>query len=468
MSHTLPPGPYDHVPLPGGEQAPWYVAPFDKHGHSKGPKTRQHLLQAVRDGGFSDVFLFSHGWNNDWVRATRHYRNFIHGFGGLRQERGIAMPEGYSPLLVGVFWPSTSLVFGEEKGPEFAAAPGTSVRDLEVAEGFDEVDLVAEDLNPDDVERFYELMQKDALDDGEVHELAEMLAPLYAEERSPEAVGAEEPPPAPEDLVEIWRQVARDMAPNGEAESPTGGFASPPAGAPTDSPFESPPPAPPEPALFGFDPRSIIRPFTVWKMKDRAGVVGSRGVSELLRDLLRAAPAARFHLVGHSYGCRALLSAVCAADLPRPVDSALLLQPAVNHWCFAHDVAGEGFPGGYVEATERCRLPVCTTFSRNDKELRRMFHLAVRRRRDLGEVEIAAVEPAPSRFAALGGYGPAGRDDLAVVDLKAPGDPYDFGLQREIWVLRGHHAISGHGDVSNPHTWWMLHELVRGAHGLAG
>lgn len=453
MSHTLPPGPYGHVPLPGGGRAPWYVAPFDQHGHSKGPKTRQHLLQAVRDGAFTDVFLFSHGWNNDWVRATRHYRRFIQGFGALREERDIPVPEPYSPLLVGIFWPSTSLVFGEEKGPEFAAAPDTSVRDLEVSEGFEEADLVAADLEPDDVERFYELMQKDALDDGEVRELAEMMAPLYAEEMAPESLAAEEPPPGPADLVATWRQIARALAPPGGGD-PTGGFADGPSG---DAPEAA--------GIFGFDPRSAVRPFTVWKMKDRAGVVGSRGVSELLRDLLRGAPQARFHLVGHSYGCRVLLSAVCAADLPREVDSIALLQPAVNHWCFAHDVAGEGFAGGYVEAPSRCRLPICTTFSRNDTELRRMFHLAVRRRRDLGEAEIAAVEPAPSRFAALGGYGPAGRDDLAVLELQAPGAAYDFAIPGAIWALRGHHAISDHGDVSNPHTWWLLHQLVRGSRG---
>ena len=46
------------------------------------------------------------------------------------------------------------------------------------------------------------------------------------------------------------------------------------------------------------DPRQVIRVLTVYQMKDRAGVVGAFGVSELLRDLLNASTA-RVHAIGH-------------------------------------------------------------------------------------------------------------------------------------------------------------------------
>ena len=39
--------------------------------------------------------------------------------------------------------------------------------------------------------------------------------------------------------------------------------------------------------LGNLDPRNLLRMGTVWAMKDRAGVVGARGVAALLRLLLR-------------------------------------------------------------------------------------------------------------------------------------------------------------------------------------
>src|SRR5262249_33596848 len=152
-------------------------------------------------------------------------------------------------------------------------------------------------------------------------------------------------------------------------------------------------------------PRDLLRLFTVRQMKDRAGVVGATGVAALLAEI-GALGAARVHLIGHSYGARLLLSALGASDAPPLVAAAmLLLQPAVSHLCFAAHVEATGQPGGYRRALARVRAPIVATFSRHDVPLRRVFHLAVRRRRDAGELQIAGDDP-PSIFAALGGYGP--------------------------------------------------------------
>jgi pimeloyl-ACP methyl ester carboxylesterase len=222
-------------------------------------------------------------------------------------------------------------------------------------------------------------------------------------------------------------------------------------------------------ALSFLDPRAIVRLATVLQMKDRAGTVGAVGVGPLLRDLLAAGEGtARVHLVGHSYGGKVVLAALCHQPLPRPVNSLLLLQPAVSYLCFAAAVPDLGRPGGYRTALERVELPIMTTFSARDFPLTRVFHLAVRRWSDLGEGPVAAParEPglpraalAPNRYAALGGYGPGGcsAGECSEIAMRAPGEHYDLGPdQPRLLALRGDDYIADHGDVGIPATWWAL------------
>jgi hypothetical protein len=109
------------------------------------------------------------------------------------------------------------------------------------------------------------------------------------------------------------------------------------------------------------------------------------------------------------------------------------------------------------------RKPILSTFSAQDVPLHTLFHLAVRRGRDLGEAQIAAApaefpEP-PSRFAALGGYGPRGSGE-SLIRIKPLNDRYDLPANVRIYGVDGTGVITGHGDVSNQATWWALYCLV--------
>ncbi len=73
-------------------EIPWYVVPFDEHGRCKAPRTRGHLIASLRNGGYSHVFLFSHGWNNDWKAASERYESFMRGFVETRRALGIEPP----------------------------------------------------------------------------------------------------------------------------------------------------------------------------------------------------------------------------------------------------------------------------------------------------------------------------------------------------------------------------------------
>lgn len=443
MPTWLPPGPYKTLQSPSNLAIPYYIIRFDDDGRCESPQTRSDLVNRLTANAYTDVFLFSHGWNNDWTAATRRYESFMNGYMAMVASRGLKHRDGFKPILVGIFWPSTAFVFGEdEEGPRMAGGD----RDSEVGAEGDVIADLARSIPAASRDRFYELIGKEWTTPEEARELVVISAPLYAsndDETVPPATTADEllrnwaewqPKPADSDIEFDLDHVA--TSPAASSDGPQAAFLKLPD---------------------KFSPRSWIRGATVWKMKDRAGKVGAHGVGPLLRDLASAPHAPRVHLVGHSYGAKVMLSALCSSDDMPTVESALLLQPAISHLCFADDV--EGRPGGYRPALDRVRKPIFTTFSRNDDPLRNWFHRALRRDKDLAEVQIAGADNPPSPFAALGGYGPRRCGEL-IQDIHDPGLAYDLSLPGRVHGIHGTRTIAGHGDISNPSTWWALYCLA--------
>ncbi len=438
MPH-LPAGPFRVLTSVEGASVPYYIIPFDADGHCEAPQTRTHLLDAVADS--TDVFLFSHGWNNDWTVATRRYEDFIKGWQSLRKSHGIVAPAGYKPLLLGIFWPSQALAwFEQETGPGFAASDPVE-RAAGAQREADTLREIAQAVPESTRERFYELAQASSLTQGEAREFAGLLA---ATARADDE-GARDDALTGDDLLMAARSLAAPEPDFNDVGTVGGGVGGGPATAGLID------------FLAKFDPRQIVKPFTVWQMKDRAGRVGQKGVAPLLTDLLKRSKA-RVHLLGHSYGCKVVMTALCTpATLPRSVESALLLQPAVSQYAFAAKVPARDRAGGYFQALERVRQPIVATYSANDVPLTKLFHVAVRRHDDLGELQFAA-GGSPSKYAAMGGFGPQA-SDAAFVDIQDAGSTYSLGGKRLI-AVNGTRTISGHGAVSTESTWWLSLSLA--------
>lgn len=443
------------VRTPGGRDMPYFVIPFDKKGRCEGPRTRARLLEWLADPATAPthVFLFSHGWNNDWTVATRRYERFMNGYLRMAAEKPLEHPANFKPLLVGIFWPSTALVFGEgEAGPDIAGAgdeAGQQARDEEEQSRKEFLRLAADRVPTAQVDRLYELLDAESLDEAEGRELLDIIAPML-ETESPDEV---EEPGGSEAMLVNWAAVSEEPE---EAVDVTaiGDFAVEDDEGPGAA-FDL---GGIKKKLNKLDPRQLVRLLTVRQMKDRAGTVGTNGVGPLLQDILAAAPAARVIVAGHSYGAKVVMSAVCAGpDLPRQVYGALLLQPAISHLAFAEDVKGR--PGGYRPALARVQKPILATFSANDQALRTFFHHGLSRDEDLAEAKIAGSDDPPSPFAALGGYGPRQSGEIIVDILDFP-TRYDLPDTAELYGIRGTTRISGHGDISNEATYWALYCLV--------
>lgn len=453
-------GPY---PLKGVGMPTWLVR-FDKHGACTSPATRAVLLDKLHGAPPSDVIVFSHGWNNDFDDASNMYAEFLRNFEALNAAH---MPNRrFSPLFIGVLWPSVWMSF--DSGPQFAGGEG-HVGGL-IAELADRIAVAGGAAG---LERVYALLAAPSIDDADAAELAQLIAPAFGVIADEGAASKGRSTVAEDVLAMMHAMESVQPAARVEETDDFDDF-SRPAGA--DGAGTAPAGARVAGVPAWLDPRNALRLFSLYQMKDRAGTVGFNGVAALLREVLAATGAAgdsastRVHAVGHSFGCKMLLSAICAQPLPRPVASLLLLQPAISHLAFADAVPGTGKPGGYRDAllADRVMPPIFSTFSRNDVPLHDAFHLAMRRAADLAEAQIAADDdstsagPPPSRFAALGGYGPRRAGQLLVDPLPAAGS--DFALPTiapPIVAFDGSQGlINGHGDVTGSAVAWALHQLL--------
>lgn len=431
-------GPFEKVDVGGGRTADLFLLRYETDGSLISQEAQAAVLDALRDT--TDVLFFSHGWNNDFEHASDTYRTFISGYAAQG-----APDSDHKPLLVGVVWPAASFTMPWENGPFIAGDPADGQRQAGLAEAAEQT------LGDKETQRLQELLARpDKLDPAEAREAAGLMLAFYPGADPEEGVR----PPTPDEVLTTWAQIDGASAPAPQAPDDFGEFVD------EDAPqVESP-----EAAGFlqALNPRNLLRMGTVWLMKDRAGKVGAHGVSPLVRAILET-PGVRLHLIGHSFGARVMLSATAFQPLPRKVRSMLLLQAAVNRWCFADNVVGTGRAGGYRPVFDRVELPVLSTLSSHDMPLRQVFQLAMRGSH-LGEPDIAALGDT-DRYGALGGYGPAGVQAVTQ-PVRRQGEPYDLSGGARIIPIDGSKMIDGapaigsHGDVNNARTWWALRCLV--------
>jgi hypothetical protein len=448
-------GPYDIA----GVQMPTWILPYNDGGVCESPQSRALLLEALRTGDHTDVFLFSHGWNNNFGQAISLYGNFLKQLEAHVQAKPPARP--FKPLFAGITWPSEWLDFSDS--PTIA---GDTSGDEGQNDTANEMAARIEAATPGKGIRFRELVAKPSVTREEAIELATLVKPLLSSSTQDEIVDENQAVTAGDIVLAIQsdaaaRQpaVAVDLDDYGSVDGGGATIADPQAA-----------------GWPGFlDPRGIVRLFSVYQMKDRAGRVGTRGMGPLLRDVLGATRAkvdaaghsstqAKVHVAGHSYGCKVMLSAICAPDeLTRPVDSLLLLQPAVSYLSLSAKVPGTTRAGGYRAALDPKRVvpPILSTYSRKDFPLHRTFHLSLRRESDLGEAQIAGAGDPPSKYAALGGYGPRGAGER-LIDLPRSGDDYTLNAARVIGLDGSANLINSHGDVHSPHTAWAMYQLAFG------
>jgi len=388
----------------------FHIVYFDDQGNRLKPAEDDKALAEAKGKQVTDVFLVSHGWNtsrSDAVTAYEAVRSLVL---KIQNERPGDLPKGYQPLLVGIHWPSKAWDEEETKLEGGGPRPLTA----------DQLAALRESLRGDPASKEADLKK--------IKLLSEKIAPTPVDWDEAKSLFQKHSYSEKELAIKAPDDAGVFELANSKLES---------AGVEWEGRFPS--------------IRDAARVFTFWQMKRRAGVVGESGGRELLDLLRESCPDARVHLIGHSFGCKLLLSALIAPGRhsDKSVQSIILLQGALSHLAFADKVLALGTPGGYQKARTLVAGPLVATFSENDVPLGTWYPLGARfyKAKDLTEAA------GPSLYSALGAVGINAVD---ATNMNASGKEYSFGEEPRMYSIAAHQYIKSHGDYTNGEVAWLI------------
>jgi hypothetical protein len=415
---------------------PYVEAEFNKRGNPAGQPPRI-------PAGTNEVFVFSHGWNNDHDSARNLYRAF---FGNYAAVSGPA-PAGRNRCIIGILWPSKALddvvnaavanarVGG---GGPAASARGGSQAEADAAINA-QLDEVGKLLGPESAALIAHLKTLVPDIQDSPAKQREFVDKLRQQLTSRESDSDEEPSShtfltgsGPTILTELSKQAppVAAGAPTAPSPSTTGG-----AAGLLDS--------------FGIKGGVIkfLNLFSYFEMKERAGTVGANGVANFLNKL--GDTVERIHLLGHSFGARVVTAAAKASSTNR-LKSMTLLQAAFSHNAFQPN---RGFFRDVV-GKSRIAGPILITHTFNDSAVGIAYPAA-----SLLSGQTAAAAPASDLAAAVGGpkspFGALGSNGalnmargVAIFgEMLGVGKPYAFATAK-IYNLKADQFIADHGDVT--------------------
>jgi hypothetical protein len=395
---------------------------FDQDGRER-PGEGGVASATLLDGSVpSDIFFDIHGWKGDVPAAIDQYDRW---FGALKACTGdwsrlaALRPGGFTPLFVGLHWPS--LPFGDEELP---AAPGFAPPDAGEIEAL--VDTYADRFGDrPGLREPLRVIVEYAMRQGSPAEMPEPVRAAYEEldllldelaANGPTAAPGEDNPPF--DAVAVYQEARGEVA-------------------------------------FGFDPFGTLlvplQQLSFWKMKDRARRVGEGGFHQLLRRLKERFPDAKLHVMGHSFGCIAASAAIAGppGSAGVKVASLALVQGALSLWSYGSDNS-HGSGTGYFERVVRNDLvegPIVATMSRFDRALSFFYPLGAAAR-----WQIDFAPRSLPRFGAVGIHGAHGlgspAQDIAILRANT-----DYALTKgRIHNVEASAAIHRGGGMSGAHS----------------
>lgn len=192
--------------------------------------------------------------------------------------------------------------------------------------------------------------------------------------------------------------------------------------------------------------RRLINYTTYNDMKQRAGLIGRTGVMQLLLMLRQKNPALKLHLVGHSFGGRLVTAAANALPPGTPAVTLSLLQAAYSHNGLAENFDKRNHDGAFrtLLSEKRASGPILITHTKNDLAVGLAYPLASRISHDVASSIGDRNDP-------YGGMGRNGAQHVSEVDpahatLLPTGRPYQF-RQGAVYNLQADDFILDHGDV---------------------
>ena len=422
---------------------------FDKDGDVD-EQTLSDLVDAIRATGVTDLVLFSHGWNNDEAAAKSLYERW---FGLLAAQ----VKPGHKVGYVGIRWPAQ--LWRDEPIPDFPSSPAAGLPGAAALTEKVTAEAGTATIDPGQLADLKDMFPSGSKQLDAINELlaqppgpdtASKLFDAMREFSSAAGVrssdGEAEPSKQPGMLDEQWDPAdlfttfADRLADTGVEFGDGGGAAG-------LGDFGSK-------LLHGA--KEALRQLSYWQMKNRAGVVGQKGLGPAIDKLAEEFPDLRIHLIGHSFGARVVSFALAGVreSTPSPIKSVTLLEGAYSRFAFGHDLpfGGNGALDGKLA---RIDGPLTVCYSSHDRALSLFYPLASAA---AGDDRAGADDPL-ARFRAMGQLGAFNVEPQTLGDVGAD-YPFQAGailnLDASDIIKAGDSPSGAHSDIFHPELSWVV------------
>lgn len=423
---------------------PQFEIEFTKDGQLFNNAQEDEILKNAPT--LTDVFIISHGWNNNKVEATKLYDDF---FANLSKVLSNDLVKGLEERKFGViriFWPSKKFADADLVPAGGAASLTPEVSNKALISLLEKMKpnparlggQESDPLREENLRKAQDLVPQLETDTQArrdfLFRLRTILDPSdrHADDGSVEFFAVE-----PEKLFEQLK---------GPVNAPLGSTAH---GATSLS--RSGGAAAVGDILTGFvaAAQRIANYTTYYEMKQRAGTVGSTGVFQLMRRLRERNSTLRLHLIGHSFGGRLVIAAAHALPSGTPAVSISLLQAAFSHNGLSDSFDDNNTAGAFraLLAEKRASGPIIITYTKNDQAVGIAYPLASRFARD----QAAAMGDENDPYGGMGRNGAQHTPEVSsmVSVLQQVGGQYEF-TAGSIYNLKADDLIKDHGDVTGP------------------
>jgi hypothetical protein len=432
---------------------PYRAARFDKDGNVL------NAQQVTLPPGTTDLFVASHGWNDTEEAAEKLYRELFANFAAVAPDQ----VQNKKLAIVGVIWPSKKFTDVVEAAvAEQTAGGGAGLRTSSAA---------ADAMIKTKLDLIAKMFDKRAA--GKIKNAKAQIAKLETD------------PAARSKFVDELRSLLDPSAAHDEDNSqlffkmdgstmleklkvPTPLVATGRAGSCGAASLRGQPTATPAGGAAGLgDIFSGIKAgairflnySTYYEMKQRAGVVGQKGVGPMLDRL--AAQVQRIHLVGHSFGGR-VVTAAAAASTTGKLQTMTLLQTAFSHNGFSRSM--NGFFRSVVD-NRRIKGPILVTYTPNDRAVGIAYPTASR----LSGTVASAYGDKNDKFGGLGRNGAqkmdpgevvSGVDELQAVGGRYPWQPGRFHNLESSKYIVDPNGGDAHFFVTGKEVAWAISRAI--------
>jgi hypothetical protein len=423
---------------------------FTKSGAVFNAAQVDDVLQAA--DSLTDLFVASHGWNNDVAEARQLYDQLFSNMSALLDANVVRGLDGRTFGVMRLLWPSKKFA-DEDLIPGGGAASATSENDSVLENQLEELKLDPQRLEGRDTDPAREsaLTQAQSIisrlqaDPGARREFVSLLRSIPDPREAHPDDGSDEFFTL--DAEELFHRLSKPVSAPGPA---------PNLGGATDV-RRADGAANIGDLLDGVKAaaRRIANFTTYLTMKERSGVVGHNGLAPVLQRLRERKNSVRLHLIGHSFGGRLVTSAANALQSDSPAVTLSLLQAAYSHNGLARNFDQKGHDGAFRDVLSGRRVsgPIIITHTKNDRAVGIAYPLASRLSRDVASALGDANDP-------YGGMGRNGAQHTTEAsgrngELQEVGGEYKFS-PGSVFNLRADNFIHGHGDVTGPEVAYAI------------